>query len=96
MSQSESGKSDPVLEGVELLFYMKGGLASFGAKMVLPLNGLDPGYINSITESTSRAKCLNILDDKAIKSFIALAMNLELPTYSNSLKAKEKQNSINN
>jgi len=31
MSQSRSGKSDPVLEGVELLFHQKGGSASFGA-----------------------------------------------------------------
>ncbi len=34
MSQSGSGKPDPVLEGVELLFQQKGGLASFGAKVV--------------------------------------------------------------
>jgi hypothetical protein len=34
MSQSRSGKPDPVLERVELLFQQKGGLASFGAKVV--------------------------------------------------------------
>jgi hypothetical protein len=31
MSQSGSGKLDPDLEGVELLFHQKGGSASFGA-----------------------------------------------------------------
>ncbi len=35
MSQSGSGKLDPALEGVELLFQQKGGLASFGAKVAL-------------------------------------------------------------
>ncbi len=34
MSRSRSGKPDPVLEGVELLFQQKGGSASFGAKVV--------------------------------------------------------------
>jgi hypothetical protein len=43
MSQSESGKLDPVLEGVELLFHQKGGSVSFGAKMALSLNGVDLG-----------------------------------------------------
>ncbi len=43
MSQSGSGKKDPVLQGVELLFHQKGGSASFGAKMALSLNGVDPG-----------------------------------------------------
>jgi hypothetical protein len=32
MSRSRSGKLDPDLEGVELLFHQKDGLASFGAK----------------------------------------------------------------
>ncbi len=63
MSQSRSGKSDPVLEGVELLFHQKGGSASFGAKMVLSLNGVDLGCMNPITRSTCRAKCSNILLD---------------------------------
>jgi hypothetical protein len=31
MSQSGSGKPEPVLEGVELLFHLKAGLASFSA-----------------------------------------------------------------
>ncbi len=35
MSRSRSGKPDPVLEGVELLFHQKGGSASFGAKLAL-------------------------------------------------------------
>ncbi len=33
MSQSRSGKLDPVLEELELLFHQKGGLAGFGAKV---------------------------------------------------------------
>ncbi len=32
MSQSGSGKPDPDLDGVELLFHLKGGSASFGTK----------------------------------------------------------------
>jgi hypothetical protein len=63
MSQSRSGKPDPVLEGVELLFHQKGGSASFGTKNGLSLNGVDPGCMNSITGSTCRAKCSNILRD---------------------------------
>jgi hypothetical protein len=57
MSRSGSSKPDPVLEGVELLFHQKGGSASFGTKMVLSLNGVDPGCMNSISGSTCRAKC---------------------------------------
>jgi hypothetical protein len=34
MSQSGSGKPDPVLEGEELLFQQKGGSASFDTKVV--------------------------------------------------------------
>ncbi len=34
MSRSGSGKLDPVLEGVELLFHQRGGSASFGTKVV--------------------------------------------------------------
>ena len=49
MSRSGSGKPDPDLEGVDLLFHHKGGSASFGAKMVLSLNGVDPGCMNQIT-----------------------------------------------
>jgi len=63
MSQSRSGKADPDLEGVELLFHQKGGSASFGTKMVLSLNGVDPGCMNPITGSTCRAKSSNILHD---------------------------------
>jgi hypothetical protein len=63
MSQSGSSKQDPDLEGVELLFHQKGGSASFGAKMVLSLNGVDPGCMNPITGSTCRAKCSNVLND---------------------------------
>jgi hypothetical protein len=63
MSQSGSGKLDPVLEGVELLFEQKGGSASFCAKMALSLNGVNLGCMNSITGCTCRAKCSNILHD---------------------------------
>ncbi len=63
MSRSGSGKPDPDLEGVELLFHQKCGSASFGAKMALFLNGVDPSCMNSITGSTCRAKCSNILHD---------------------------------
>jgi len=64
MSRSGSGKPDPGLEGVELLFHQKDGSASFGAKMALSLNdGVDPSCMNLITGSTCRAKCSNILHD---------------------------------
>jgi hypothetical protein len=66
MSRSGSGKLDPDLEGVELLFYQKGESASFGAKMALSLNGVDPSCMNSITGSTCRANCSNILHDNPI------------------------------
>ncbi len=35
MSRSRSGKLDPYLERVELLFHQKGGSASFGTKVAL-------------------------------------------------------------
>jgi hypothetical protein len=63
MSQSGSCKMDPDLEQVELLFHQNGGSASFGTKMVLSLNGVDPGCMNPITGSTCRAKCSNTLHD---------------------------------
>jgi hypothetical protein len=63
MSQSGLGKLDPDLEGAELLFHQKGVSASFGAKIVLTFNGVDPGCMNPITGSTCRAKCSNILHD---------------------------------
>jgi hypothetical protein len=63
MSRSGSGKPDPYLEGVELLFHQKGGSASFGTKMALSLNGVDLGCMNPITGSTCTAKCSNILHD---------------------------------
>jgi hypothetical protein len=62
-SQSRLGKPDPELEGVELFFHLKGGRTSFGAKVVLSFNGVDLSCINSITGSTCRAKCSNILND---------------------------------
>ncbi len=66
MSRPRSGKPDPDLEGVELLFHQKGGSASFGARMVLSLNGVDPSCMSPITGSTCRAKCSNILHDTLI------------------------------
>jgi len=50
MSWSGSGKPDPDLEGVELLFHQKGGSASFGTKMALSLNGVDPGCMNQLLD----------------------------------------------
>ncbi len=70
MSRSGSGKPDPVLEGVELLFHQKGGSASFGAKMALTLNGVDPGCMNSISGSTCRAKCSNIFYSDPFTSWL--------------------------
>jgi hypothetical protein len=67
MSRSGLGKPDPDLEGVELLFHQKGGSSSFVTKMVLSLNGVDPGCMNSITGSTCRTNCSNILQDKSKK-----------------------------
>jgi hypothetical protein len=61
MSRSGLGKLNPDIEGSGLLFHQKGGSASFGAKMVLSLNGVDLGCMNPITVSTYRAKCSNIL-----------------------------------
>jgi hypothetical protein len=69
MSQSGSGKPDPDLEGEELLFNRNEGSASFGAKMSLSLNGVDPGCMNPITGSTCRAKCSNILQDRNIRNY---------------------------
>jgi hypothetical protein len=57
MSRSRTGKPDPVLEGVELLFHQKGGSVRFGAKIALSLNGVNLGCMNPITGSTCRAKC---------------------------------------
>ena len=65
MSQSRSGKPDPDLEGAELL-----GSASVCAKMALSLNGVDPSCMNSITGSTCRAKCSNILHDNCSKNVL--------------------------
>jgi hypothetical protein len=63
MSRFGSGKLDPDLEGVELLFHRKGGSASLGTKMALSLNGVDLSCTNLITGSTCKDKCLNILHD---------------------------------
>jgi hypothetical protein len=64
MSRSGSGKLDPDLEGVELLFHQKGGSARYVTKMALSLIGVDPDCMNPITGSICRAKCSNILHDK--------------------------------
>jgi len=70
MSQFRSGKPEPVLEWVEFLFDQKGGSASFGAKITMSLNGVNLGCMNSITRSTCRAKCSNILHDKVLDQII--------------------------
>ncbi len=71
MSRSRSGKPDPVLEGVELVFQQKGGSASFGTKVAPSLewsgSGVDPSCMKSITGSTCRAKCSNILHDMPMR-----------------------------
>jgi hypothetical protein len=58
MSRSGSGKLDPNLEGMELLFHQKGGSASFGAKH----NGVDLGCMNPITdplvEQSAQISCM--------------------------------------
>ncbi len=63
MSRCGSGKPDPDLEGCSCFFPQKGESASFGTKMALSLNAVDPGCMNPITGSTCRAKCSNILPD---------------------------------
>jgi hypothetical protein len=62
-----SGKPDPVLEGMELVFQQKGGSASFGVKVALSLNGVDPSCMNSFTGSTCRTKCSNIVHDTSLR-----------------------------
>jgi hypothetical protein len=61
MSQSGSGKLDPVLEGVELLLHQKGGLSSFGAKVVPSLNGVDLSFVDSVAGSYLQIKVLKYL-----------------------------------
>jgi hypothetical protein len=66
---------------VELLLHKKGGSAGFGAKMALSLNGVDPSCMNSITGSTCRAKCSNILHDKTAKDYKIACVNYSLWTF---------------
>ena len=80
MSRSGSGKQDPDLYGVVLFFHQKGGSASFGAKMALSLNGVDLGCMNSITGSTCRAKCSNILHDTIVALNISSSQRSGSPT----------------
>ncbi len=49
MSCSGSGKPDPDIDGMELLFHQIGGSACFGTKMALSLNGVDLSCMNPIT-----------------------------------------------
>ncbi len=44
-----------------MLLHQKGESASFGIKMAMSLNAVDPGCMNPITGSTCRANCSNIL-----------------------------------
>jgi hypothetical protein len=46
MSRSRSGKLDPDLEGVELLFHQKGGSDSFGTKIVFEWSGSELYELN--------------------------------------------------
>ena len=81
MKWSGSGKPDPDLEGVELLFHQKDGSAGFGAKMVLSLNGVDLSCMNSIIGITCRAKCSYILHDTTIAAQVKTFKNLHFETF---------------
>ncbi len=63
MSRSGSGYWIRFLEGVEPLIQKESRSANFGAKLVPSLNGADLSFMNSVTGSVCRAKCLNILQD---------------------------------
>ncbi len=54
MSLSRSGKPDPDLEGVELLYHQRGGSASFGTKMTLSLNGVDPSCVDPLVDQRAQ------------------------------------------
>ncbi len=60
------------LEGVEPLLKKESGSASFGAKVAPSLNGANLSSMNSVTGSTCRAKCSNILHDKRMVKRILL------------------------
>jgi hypothetical protein len=81
VSRSGSGKLDPVLEGVELLFHQKGGSASFGAKMALPLNGVDLGcrQITIIYQSITR---LELTRNNSFSTKIQNLSRTEVKNYS--------------
>jgi hypothetical protein len=51
MSQSGTRILDPVQKWVELLFPEESRLASFGAKVVPSLNGVDLSFMNSVAGS---------------------------------------------
>ncbi len=51
MSPSRSRILDPIEKGVESLFQEESGSASFGAKVALSLNGVDPSFMNSVARS---------------------------------------------
>ncbi len=63
---------------MELLFLQKDGSASFGTKMVLSLNGVDPSCMNSITGSTCRANYSNISHDRKDGIIHSQLKNFEL------------------
>ncbi len=65
---------------MELLFHWKGGSASFGSKMALSLNGVDPSCMKSITGSTCRAKYSNILHDRMIKKVYNIGLKYKYIT----------------
>jgi hypothetical protein len=59
---------DPVFEGVEPLIQMKSRSANFGTELVPFLNGVDRSFMNSVTGSVCRAKCLHILQDTNVSA----------------------------
>ena len=69
MSQSRSGKLDPDLEGVELLFPQKVGSASFGAKMAVferSGSGLyEPNLLGPLVQQS--AQISSMINGKAMK-----------------------------
>ncbi len=63
MSQSRLKYLIQYLEEVEPLLQKERQSASFGTKLVLSLNGVDPSLLTQLLDPTCRAKCSNILYD---------------------------------
>jgi hypothetical protein len=58
MRWSGSGKPDPDLEGVELLFHQKDGSASFGAKMALSEQVVLTQLLDPLVEQSAQISCI--------------------------------------